>query len=251
MFLNIGKYAKMSDMEITKTHKIIVSILAVILLFGTYIAFDSRSKISQDEEDVVNTSEEIATTTSSSNTQTITNSDGTIYTIEKVAPPVAKVVPKPIPDLNRVVIKSPLANVSEKDYLTASTKVKEYQTLLKNDPTLIPVWLDMAMYQNIGGDYEGAIISWKYVALLDPANYVSLANIGNTYAYYLKDNAQTEIYYKKAIEKGSTVVYLYYQLAEIYVNIFKDPAKARAIIDLGLQRIPNDPVLLEFKASLQ
>ena len=242
---------KIEYMEITKTHKIIISILAVILLLGAYVVFDKRSKISQDEEDVVDISEEVATTTPNSGTQTVTNSDGTTFTIEKITPPASKVVPKPIPDLNRVVINSPLANVSEGDLAMATQKIKELQSILKGNPTIFTAWLDLASYQKMAGDFDGAIISWKYAGKLTPTDFVSIANIGNLYAYSLKDHLQAEVYYKQAISKAPKLPYLYTQLAEVYKYFFNDLNKAIAIIDEGLKKIPNDPGLLEFKKSLQ
>ena len=107
------------------------------------------------------------------------------------------------------------------------------------------------MAQKAGGDYQGAIISWKYASRLAPTDFISLANIGNLYAYFLHDNAQAEIYYKQAIAKGQTQAYLYTQLAEIYRDIFQDLDKAKSIIDQGLSKIPNDPSLLQFKESLK
>jgi tetratricopeptide (TPR) repeat protein len=79
---------------------------------------------------------------------------------------------------------------------------------------------------------------------------VALGNLGNLYAYYIKDNAQAENYYKQAIAKGSTQAYLYVQLGEVYRDVFKDAAKAKATADQGLAKIPNDPSLLQFKATL-
>lgn len=240
-------------MQLSKTHKIIISILVAIFLFGAYIAFDNRSKISQNEEDNTNISLEIATTTttstSNSNTQTITNSDGIIYTVENITPNKSD-VPKPIPDLNRVLIKSPLANVSESQLAIATEKIKELQSLLKGDPAIFTAWLDLASYQKMAGDYDGAIISWKYAGKLVPTDFVSIANIGNLYAYSLKDHLQSEIYYKQAISKAPTLPYLYIQLAEVYKYFFKDLDMARAIIDEGLRVIPNDESLLEAKSNI-
>lgn len=234
-------------MQLTKTHKIIISAIFVVILFSLYVFFFKKTS----PDDTANNPVQVSTATSSdSGSKVITNPDGTTYTVEKITTGTAG-VPKPIPDLDRPVTKSPLANVSEKDYTSASQKVKEFQTLLKRDPNLFPIWMDMAMYQNIAGDFEGAIISWKYAGRLDPKDFVSIANIGNTYAYYLKDNAQAETYYKLAISKGPTQVYLYYQLAVIYIDIFKDNDKARAIINQGLSKIPNDPSLTQLKDSIK
>ncbi len=234
-------------MQITKIHKIILSAVAVAGLLTVYIVFDRRAR---SAEVSIPKSEELSTTTSSGS-QVITNPNGTIITIEKITPSVGNVIPKPIPDLNRPIIQSPLAKITPADLSSAIKKVKELQSLLKTNPANFPVWMDLAMYQKLGGDYDGAIISWKYAGRLAPTDFVSLGNLGNLYAYYLKDNGQAEIYYKQAIVKGPTQVYLYVQLAEVYTDIFKDMDKALAIITQGLTKIPNDPNLLQLQSSLK
>jgi hypothetical protein len=225
-------------MEVTKIKKIVISALAVIVLVALYVVFDRRSK-----QDVLVTS----------NTENATSTeelpDNLDYTIEKI-PPSQSSVPQPIPDLNRPITKSPLANVTTQDVTSASLKVKELQTLLKSNPANFPVWLDLATYQKIGGDYEGAVISWTYASRLAPTDYVALANLGNLYAFYMKDNAKSEMYYKQAIARDPEQSYLYAQLAMLYKDFFYDITKAKAIIEEGLLKIPNDPNLLELKASL-
>jgi hypothetical protein len=229
-------------MQITKTSKIVASVFLIVILSGIYFFLDGDSKNTEDKSA---NNEEVATTTSE-----VSKTDGPTYTIEAI--PSKKTVNIPVPDLNRPITKFPTANVSEADFLNATKKVKEYQELLKNDPKLISVWLDMAMYQKEGGDYIGASISWKYVSdITAPNNFVSLGNLGDLYAYYIKDNAMSEMYYKKAIESAPNQVYLYSQLFDVYKDVFKDLNKARAIIDEGLKNIPNDPYLLQVKNSLQ
>jgi predicted Zn-dependent protease len=232
-------------MQITKTHKIIASAVIVIILLGIYITFDRKSK--QETDNKISSNEQPATTTDSSLGQ---GTDGVIYKIEPVSNNTQKKIP--VPDLDRAVTKSALAvNVSENDTLIATKKIKELQTLLKSNPGSYSNWLDLASYQKMAGDYDGAIISWKYVGTLFPKDHVSLGNLGDLYAYYMKDNAQAELSYKEAISRAPTQSYLYTQLAQVYLDVFNSKNKAQAIINEGLKKIPNDPVLLEFQASLQ
>ena len=233
-------------MQITKTHKIIISALVVIILLGIYVLFDRESK-KENETNITDTNQTATTTDSSDESDT----QGVTYKIEPMPTNTGKVIPKPIPDLNRPVTKSPMANVSESDVLRATAKIKEFQTALKSDPSVFVNWLDLASYQKMAGDYDGAIISWTYASKVIPTDYISLANIGNLYAYYLKDNAQAEVYYKMAISRGPTQPYLYSQLAQVYIDFFKDTTKAKAIIAEGLSKNPNEPVLLEFQESLK
>lgn len=228
-------------MELTKTQKIIIGIIFVAVLFGMYLFFIRKSK-NNIEISEINFNQ-------SSTTGKLSN--GLEYKIEKVNNGSAYQIPKPIPDLDRAIIKSPLAtNVTESDFLSASKKVKEFQVVLKNNPSNFSAWLDMAMYQKMGGDYDGAIISWEYAGKLIPSDYISIANIGNLYAYYIKDNAKSISYYEAAIKRAPTQTYLYTQLAGVYFDIMKDKVSAKSVIERGLKNIPNDPTLLEWRNEL-
>ncbi len=229
-------------MNVTKTQKIIISALSVVVLILIYIVFDRNTKKSDPK------TADLATTT----VQTNGLGGGVTYKIENTQSPQVAYIPKPIPDLDRVVVKSPLATfVTEMDFRVAVSKVKEFQELLKKDPSNFANWMDMAMYQKAGGDYKGAVVSWLYAGKLRPTNFVSFGNLGNIYAYYLKDNAKAEVYYKEAITKSPTQAYLYLQLASVYQDVFKDMDKAREIVNEGLKQLPDDESLLSAKESLK
>jgi hypothetical protein len=231
-------------MQLTKTHKIIISIIVIAILLGIYITLD-KSKMANKTIDTI----QFATTTDSTgkvNTQGVGS-----YKIEQVPISDTTSIPKPIPDLNRETITATGAIINPEAKAAAIEKIKLLQTQLKNNVRDLQSWLDLGIYQKMAGDYEGAILSWKYAGKLSPTNYISFANLGNIYAYFMKDNAQAETYYKEAISKGPTQSYLYTQLAEIYRDIFKDLNKARAIINQGLSKIPNDPNLLQLQTSLK
>ena len=239
-------------MEFTKTHKIVVSIIVVVILLGIYITVDRKSREKLDNNSDIS---QFSTTTDSTASTTVLSNQisGGTYKIEQIpATTGKKIIPQPIPDLDRQVIKSPLAkNISDSDVSSASTKIKEMQTLLKKDPSYFGAWLDLAMQQKAAGDYDGAIISWKYAGILVPTDFISRGNLGNFYAYYLKDNAMAETYYKEAIARGSTQEYLYTQLADVYREVFQDLDKARAIVAEGLTKLPNNPNLLQLQESLK
>jgi tetratricopeptide (TPR) repeat protein len=143
------------------------------------------------------------------------------------------------------------AKVSTEAIVLATEHIVSLQSRLKKDPSDFPAWLDLGMYQKMAGDYQGTVISWTYAGRLAPTDYISQGNLGNLYAYFLKDNAKAEMYYKKAIANNGVQAYLYVQLAEVYRDLFKDSAKALAIVNQGLVKIPNNGSLLEVKATLQ
>jgi tetratricopeptide (TPR) repeat protein len=161
-------------------------------------------------------------------------------------------IPKPIPDLDRVLSKSPLATmVTAEDVSRSGVKIKELQTFLKSNPSVFPAWIDLGAYQKNAGDYDGAIISWTYASKLLPTDYVALGNIGNLYGFFMKNPEMSANYYKQAIKRDPRQSYLYAQLAEVYEYIAKDKNKAIAILKEGLKAIPNDPNLTELLRNLE
>jgi len=238
-------------MQITKIHKTIISIVAVLLLLGIYIVADRRAKNSNpivDSPTATSTTPNV-TATSSSGKKIITQGNSS-YTIEQVSLNEGKNFPKPIPDLNRTVTVSTSVAVAPETLAFSAQKIPVLQARLKKNLGDWSAWIDLGIYQKQAGDYLGAVISWQYAGRLAPTDYVSRGNLGNLYAYYLKDKVMAESYYKQAIAKGPTQTYLYVQLAEVYIDIFKDKVKALAIVNQGLLKIPNDPALLEFKTTL-
>ena len=239
-------------MQITKTHKIIISIVTVAVLLGVYIAFDRKSKENNQTGSIGNQISEstTTTTTTSSNVGIVAQGTGG-YKIEQVSSNESKGLPQPIPDLNRPSTPGGSAIVAPEAKAVATEKIFSLQTSLKKDPSNFYAWLDLAMYQKMAGDYAGAVLSWQYAGKLIPSDFISVANLGNLYAYFLKDNTKAEMYYKQAITKGPTQAYLYTQLAEVYRDVFKDLNKAKAIVDQGLSQIPSDQNLLQMKDSLK
>ena len=95
----------------------------------------------------------------------------------------------------------------------------------------------------IGGTINGAI----YAAGGSPDGF---GDLGDLYAYFLRDTVSAEKYYTQAIKNGPTQTYLYIQLAQVQNDIEKNTAKALATVNAGLAKIPNDPNLLQYKAEL-
>jgi hypothetical protein len=234
-----------------KKNKIIISVIVIAILFGTYIIFDRNQKNPGqlgNSIDLNNIDLNQLTATSTGGTIHV-GPEGSGYTIEQV--PLENSVPKPIPDLNRPVHPAGSAQVSPEAISRATSEILSLQVALKKNPASFDSWLSLAMYQKMAGDYQGAAISLEYASKLAPSDFISLGNLGNLYAYFLRDNARAEMYYKQAISKGPAQVNLYTQLAEIYRDFFDDKTKALAIINQGLSKVPNDSSLLQFKATLQ
>jgi tetratricopeptide (TPR) repeat protein len=155
------------------------------------------------------------------------------------------------PSLDRVISFATSSNYTQEIKDMYLSKINGLKSQIKaNSNTLLP-WIDLGSYYKAIGDYAGALEAWTYVSKAAPTDYISRGNIGNLYAYYLKDNGMAEMYYKDAISKGPKQTYLYIQLAEVYRDTFNNLDKAKAIIDQGLKVMPGDPALTEFKNSLK
>lgn len=231
-------------MNATKnTYKIIGALVVVLLLIGLYVMVN-KNKTQVDTE--VN---KIATTTDETGAIQVVGTDGQKYTVTPV--PISEVKPQvAVPSLNRTLMVSAGATVAPEAKAAAAEKIKITQALLKKDPANLSAWIDLGIYQKMGGDYVGAMISWKYVSQVADRDYVSFGNMGNLSAYFLKDMVNAEKYYNQAIKNAPTQIYLYFQLVEAFRDVSKDTVKARAVVDRGLVANPNNQELISLKNSL-
>ncbi len=156
-----------------------------------------------------------------------------------------------VPSTARPIVFSNSVSFSSDVKNSITENIKALQALLTKDSLDLKSWIELGGYQKITGDYEGALMSWKYVRTVAPSDYISVGNIADLYAYYIKDNGMAETYYREAISKGPTQAYLYLQLAYFYRDVFKDTGKAGEVIDQGLLRMPQDKALLQAKAILK
>ncbi len=212
-------------------------VLLLLAIVAGYFAFFRKTN------NTIQTGNEVSTTTK--NTQnTVTTNDGN-FTIEKISDEV------PVPDLNRKVVFGTGTNFDEGTKKIVTDKILSLQNNLKKDSKDLASWLDLGIYQKMAGDYEGASISWKYVSAVSTNDFISLGNLGDLYAYYIKDKNTAETYYRRAIKNAPTQVYLYTQLSDVYKDVFKDMNKARAVLDEGLKMVPGDKTLLQYKNNLK
>ena len=239
----------MFNMKITKTQKIIGGIIILVALLGLYIVFDKRAKSVENSQAIATTTVDTATTTTTGGVQV--NSQGTGgYTIEQVPLSEGVGVPQPIPNLKAQVIFSADPSLTPEIKTAIQQKISGLQTLLLKNPKDFDSWINLGIYQKMAGDYNSTIASWQYAGKLSPTNFISFGDLGDLFAYFLKDTTSAEKYYNQAIANGPTQAYLYIQLAQVYHDIELDSAKALATINLGLAKIPNDPSLLQYKSSL-
>ena len=154
-----------------------------------------------------------------------------------------------LPDLSH---KTAFASTTQPDVVTfLSGKIAALQSSLKGDPSQFAPWINLGLEYQAAGDYRAAADAWTYVGKLYPSDYISFGNLGDLYAYYLKNNAMAEISFLAAIKNGPTQINLYFQLEDLYYNIMKDPAKAKAIVEQGLKANPGNKPLTDLLATIK
>jgi tetratricopeptide (TPR) repeat protein len=141
-----------------------------------------------------------------------------------------------IPNLDRPVEN--IANLERDVFQVAEKKLNGIISALKSDPSLFFYWLDLGSYRKMTGDYWGAKEAWEYIGAIRPLNSVSFNNLGDLYAYYLKDNKKAEENFLVAIKNGPDQVYIYRNLYDFYLNVLKDSTKAKAILEKGIATNP-------------
>lgn len=143
----------------------------------------------------------------------------------------------PIPNLNRPI--NITGNLSEAEKKAVTAKIAEISSALKESPDLFESWLVLGIYRKMIGDYEGAREIWEYAAALRPGDFIPFNNLGDLYAYYLKDTKKAEEYFSKAVELSPNRVHLYQSFYDFYRYVMKDDAKAKAILEKGIAANPG------------
>lgn len=224
----------MTLMQMTKIQKIFSAVLFLAIALGfVYFALNRKSS-------------NIETPKSSTSTPPIIIKGPDGLNIEQVPLDEGKVK---APSLDRPVVFLESLNLPDDAKVAIKEKIENLQEELKKDTSVGISWINLGLYQKMAGDYEGASISWKFVS--EASNdFVSTGNLGNLYSYYFKKAVEGEGYYKEAIRRAPKQAYLYIQLAEVYRDVFENVNKAKDIIEEGLEALPGDASLLEFRSTL-
>jgi len=171
-----------------------------------------------------------------------------MYNNDVSAPTTSVSLVSEVPDLDRMVIND--ASLPKEAVQILEKNIKKVSDELRLDSNNLSLWLDLGIQRKIAGDYEGARDAWDYASKIRPKNSVSFGNLGDLYAYYLKDTKKAEKNFLKAIENGPDEIYLYFKTSDFYKYIMKDTEKARAIVEQGVETNPNSKELQSLLNSL-
>ena len=121
----------------------------------------------------------------------------------------------------------------------AVAKIQDLSSQLKKDSDNLENWLVLGVYRKIIGDYEGAREVWEYASAIRPQNSISFNNLGELYAYYLKDNKKAGRKLRQSDRKRPVGHLHLPQSFDFYRYVAKDPVKARAILEKGIAANPS------------
>ena len=222
---------------------ILIFIAVIIVLLGVIYYFVREGGISNGPENGLS-----ATTPDFSlGTSTAKIDDLDIGTVDNTVVP--EDLPQPIPSVatSTINIKISMATKDEVIYVGHLTN---YLSKLQENPGDLNSWLYLGMYREIVGDYDGAIIAWKYAHRLAPSSYMPLTNLGNLYTLRVKNLALAEQYFNDALKVNPLDVYPYIQIAGFFEKDMNNKTRAIEVVRLGLKNIPGDEDLNTLLANL-
>ena len=158
------------------------------------------------------------------------------------------VVKGPVPDLNKAWSVPSDYSVDAKRIL--DIRVSKLNEELKTDYNHYDKWIDLGILRKMVGDYNEAINIWEFAARNWPDSFVAYHNLGDVYAFYLKDYDRAEKNMLKVIEIDPNYALEYRALHSFYkmsgVNL---SAKAEDILIQGLDKNPKSVDLIMLLAT--
>ena len=124
----------------------------------------------------------------------------------------------------------------------AIEKIKQINESIRANYDLDSQWLELAAYRKLIGDYDGAIEAWNFLSLIRPKNFVSYNNLGDLYAFNLKDYEKGEQNFLQSISNNPQNINAYMQLITIY-EATNQLNKIEPILLLGIKSNSANPIL--------
>jgi tetratricopeptide (TPR) repeat protein len=111
---------------------------------------------------------------------------------------------------------------------------------LAKDSLDLKSWINLGTVRKMGGDYKGSEAAWLFVTKAAPQDTIAYNNLGDLYAYYLKDYAKAEHAYLTAIKLNPQEAGAYRELSSLYINVYKkNTSAAEDILRKGIAVAPD------------
>ncbi len=134
---------------------------------------------------------------------------------------------------------------------SARDKITEVVNMIQDNYDYDSPWLELAGYRKLIGDYEGAIQAWLFLSEIRPNSFVPLHNIGELYAFTLRNPFKGEQYLLGSLEVSQSNTQGYLALANLYGSA-KELGKQDQVDDIligGLAANPTDTLLMTTLAA--
>ncbi len=135
---------------------------------------------------------------------------------------------------------APAEGLSEERFEEEIQKLYELKKTILENPQAAQAWFLFGFSKGFLNDHQGAVAAWEKSFELQPLNFLTALNLGNTYQYFVKDLAKAEFYYFKALELRPDYTLAYEGLADLYRYNLK--AKQNLLEPLLLDAIEKDSV---------
>lgn len=120
-------------------------------------------------------------------------------------------------------------------------KLNESIDAIKSNYNYANPWHDLASYRKISGDNQGAIEAWNFLIKIRPDDYITYHNLGDMYAFTLKNYLKGAEYFSESIEKNPKNVDAYIQLGSILEFHLKERyAESEQLFLSGIKNNPGN-----------
>ncbi len=107
-------------------------------------------------------------------------------------------------------------------------------------------WLYLGILYKTVGDYDKTSEAWEYVTRRWPDDAPAYANLADLYAFYIKDQAKADQYFRLALEKQVNNLHLYRNAYTFYRYEMKDDKHAKEILQEGVNLNPDNSADLQY-----
>lgn len=137
-----------------------------------------------------------------------------------------------------------VGGMSQESLARAKEKINNAVNLIEANYDYDAPWLELGAYRRMIGDNDGALEAWQFLSKIRPFAHVSYHNIGDLYAFTIRDYEQGEKYLLKSILVGPGNIQGYLALANLYsVPEFGKQSEVPKILLKGIDNNPEFPDL--------